>query len=757
MQKKLFLISLTFYLACFTKAQTLKLSYKQSFSPVFVAKSGDTLSKALIGGLNQPQFQTVDLNNDGKKDLVIHDRSGGMILPYINNGSDNISKYVYSPEFVSCFPKLGDVWFLLVDYDKDGKEDLWTKMNNRAILFKNFTKTGDKRVSFVQTSPNLVAYNFADPPLDSNTVSADFFNIPTIADMNGDGDVDIFSYQVNEGNFIIYRNMTADYGLPLHPPVFDLADLCWGNFRDTGSAGYTIYPCGYKIYRKHNGGSTLLWFDNDNDGDLDLLLGNAGKSNIQFFKNGKKELGLTYDSIISVDGHWPSANTSVSISTFPGSFMLDVDNDSIKDILVATNQADYNYTVKETQQVWFYKNEGTNQYPNFKLKNSNFFTEEFLDHGAYTAPILQDIDNDNDLDLILASNGDHEKTNNYNDRLILYRNIGNINNPVFKLEDEDLWGLSFDSIRFLSVCFGDINGDAKPDMLAGNYFGSLYYYKNIGTSTTWAFTTPTKNFENIRVGERSTPQIVDLDKDGLNDVVVGEFNGNFNYYKNTGSSSAPKYTLVDDTLGNFIVNEVTEYDTSHNPKYYWIGNASGIISDLDNDGKYDMICGGNEGKVRVFKFSSYNQPKYIEDTTILFDSSYMRYNTLDFGADSKPAVGDIDGDGVKDIIVGNNRGGIHFLKGKVDISKVSKLVKNNMPVIYPNPNDGSVININKNSNEISVFRIYDISGKEVLNESSNPHDNFHRLKLDKLGQGIYFIQSICTDNTAFFSKITILK
>lgn len=50
-------------------AQQRKLSYTPSNLPVFINKSGDTLSKALIGGFNQPQFQAIDLNNDGKKTL----------------------------------------------------------------------------------------------------------------------------------------------------------------------------------------------------------------------------------------------------------------------------------------------------------------------------------------------------------------------------------------------------------------------------------------------------------------------------------------------------------------------------------------------------------------------------------------------------------------------------------------------------------------------------------------------------------------
>ena len=86
-------------------------------------------------------------------------------------------------------------------------------------MFRNVTKAGDKKVKFAQISSWLVAYNFGQPPLDSNSISCDNFNIPTIADVDGDGDVDIFSYQANEGNLLLYRNMTVDFKLPISPPV----------------------------------------------------------------------------------------------------------------------------------------------------------------------------------------------------------------------------------------------------------------------------------------------------------------------------------------------------------------------------------------------------------------------------------------------------------------------------------------------------------------------------------------------------------
>jgi len=716
-----------------------KLSYSPSYLPVFMDKSGDTLKKALLGGLNQPQFQAMDLNNDGKKDLVVHDRSGGQILPFLNLGNGDITTFKYAPEFVSVFPKMGDVWFMLVDYDKDGKEDLWTKLQNKTVLYRNITGSGDKKAKFMLTSEALMAYNFMSPPLDSSVIAADYFNIPAIADVDGDGDIDIFSYQANEGNLLLYRNMTADFKLPLHPPIFDIADFCWGNFRDTSYDGVKLASCPYKYYRKHSGGSSLLWFDNDMDGDLDVLMGNAGGTNLIYLNNGKSDFKTLYDSISSYDGHWPSKSVSVSQNSFPAAFMLDADGDSLPDILVAPNQVDQTYPREETKQVMFYKNTGTKQKPDFKFERKNYFTDEFLDHGSYSDPILWDIDNDADLDLLLSSNGDNAITGNFNYRIILYRNIGTKNKPVFKLEDEDLWGLSKDSIQYLSLAIGDLSGDGLPDLVAGNYFGSLYFYKNIGNNSSWAFTTPVRNYGGVRVGERSTPQIVDLDKDGLPDLIVGELEGNINYFRNIGSSGNPKFTLMDDTLGNFVINEITGFDNSGNPRYYYIGNASAEVLDLDNDGKYELVCGGEEGKVRVFRFDNYNQPNFKEDTMVMFDSAFMRYTTTDFGAQSKPAAGDLDGDGVKDLIIGNNRGGIHFLKGTVAANSIRNIANITKPVIYPNPSFGKDIQIKNMPKELVAIGIYDITGNLIQHHLSNPGNTDFTLKTQGLADGVYFI------------------
>jgi hypothetical protein len=754
-RKILFII--TFFNAFCGLAQK-RISFTYSNLPIFINKSGDTLNKALVGGLNQPQFQAIDINNDGKKDLLVHDRSGGMILPFINNGNKDITTFHYSPNYVSTFPKMDNTWFLLVDYDKDGKEDLWTTIKFRPTLFRNVTNPGDSRVNFIQTSPRLMAYNFGTSPFDSVTVSSDNFNIPTIADVDGDGDVDMFSYQANEGSLLLYRNMTVDFKLPLHPPVFDLADYCWGSFRDTTFDQVKVFPCPLKFYRKkHSGGSNLLWLDNDGDGDMDLLMGNQSAKNLIYLKNGKSDFGLKRDSIVGYDGYWPIGQEVVNSNSFPGAYLLDANGDDMKDILVAPNATDKIDPIDEIEQVWFYKNTGTNSKPVFEFGKKNYFTDEILDHGSYADPLLYDIDSDDDLDIIIAANGNNAKTRHKNDRLFYYKNIGNKNRPVFKLEDEDLWGLSIDSIKMLSICIGDIDGDTKPDVIAGNSMGSLSFYKNISTDTAWKLAAPVKNYNSIKVSASSTPQIIDLDKDGLQDLVIGGYNGIYKYFRNTGSKASPKYSLSDDTLGNFFIHEILLYGTDTNPVYHWIGDAKGVIADLDNDGKPELVSGGYEGKLKFYKFNTYNQKKYLEDTTILFDSATMRTNTLDFGTQSRPAIGDLDGDGINDIVVGNNRGGIHFLKGSMVKAKVKEISRQREPSVFPNPNNGNLLTITKPSKQSFTFSLFDLSGQLLQTEVSAVGIETHQMKLNIHGEGIFILRSTGMDNVSFYNRVIVLK
>ena len=103
---------------------------------------GTDLKLPWAGGLIGGQFSSIDLNFDGVKDLFVFDRSGNRISTYINQGTTGQSSYVYAPEYASKFPELFN-WALLVDYNNDGKEDIFTFVQGGCRVFKNTSSSGN--------------------------------------------------------------------------------------------------------------------------------------------------------------------------------------------------------------------------------------------------------------------------------------------------------------------------------------------------------------------------------------------------------------------------------------------------------------------------------------------------------------------------------------------------------------------------------------------------------------------------------------
>ena len=115
-----------------------QISFSQNNS-INVIENNSILQNAWAGGLNFCQFSEIDFNLDGNKDIFIFDRSGKNT---INNGNrivpmlyiEETNEYVFAPEYVNNFPENLENWVLLVDYNQDGKEDIFTSTSNAIAL-----------------------------------------------------------------------------------------------------------------------------------------------------------------------------------------------------------------------------------------------------------------------------------------------------------------------------------------------------------------------------------------------------------------------------------------------------------------------------------------------------------------------------------------------------------------------------------------------------------------------------------------------
>jgi hypothetical protein len=159
-----------------------------------------------------------------------------------------------------------------------------------------------------------------------------------------------------------------------------------------------------------------------------------------------------------------------------------------------------------------------------------------LDVGSESIPAVVDLDGDGDLDLLLSNKIDPAdlKTS----RLYLLENIGSARSPAFQLRE----ALDLPPRYHYAPAFGDLDGDGKADLLAGHWGAQLAWFRG----TEGGFQPVDTALVTITRGSNTVPTLGDLDGDGDLDLIVGESSGWLNYYRNTGTRERPVFTLVSD-------------------------------------------------------------------------------------------------------------------------------------------------------------------------------------------------------------------
>ena len=149
-------------------------------------------------------------------------------------------------------------------------------------------------------------------------------------------------------------------------------------------------------------------------------------------------------------------------------------------------------------------------------------------------------------------------------------------------------------------------------------------------------------------GNFSTPVAADLDKDGLLELLVGQGDGTMIDYEQTATNGAFS------TSGT-VITLFSDGSTIDVGLY-----AKPTVSDLDGDGLQEIIVGEENGKVLLYEQNSSTGPNAFKmgAGTTLFANPYGVTTTTvaNAGSYARPSVGDLDNDGLIDIIVGSNNG-----------------------------------------------------------------------------------------------------
>jgi hypothetical protein len=251
---------------------------------------------------------------------------------------------------------------------------------------------------------------------------------------------------------------------------------------------------------------------------------------------------------------------------------------------------------------------------------------ENLNTGGYSAPFIVDWDMDGKKDLISP---------NSSGTISLYLNSGTDAEPLFTEET-----VVIDQLSCISAFPVDWNNDLKKDMVVGNQSGELYVLLNTGTDKQPDFSSP-KRIGTITVGGSAIPSICDWNSDGKKDLVIGASNGDITLYLNTGTDQEPQFqNEADGTLLTLNGGEAAPFVT-----YDW-----------NTDGLQDLVVGDVTGNITVYLNSGTAENPVIEQNGTVIKA-------LAVDGYSRPFILDYDNDTKDDLVVGGVNGEIKVFKG----------------------------------------------------------------------------------------------
>ena len=259
-----------------------------------------------------------------------------------------------------------------------------------------------------------------------------------------------------------------------------------------------------------------------------------------------------------------------------------------------------------------------------------------IDVASESAPALADVNGDGLLDLLIGSKV--SPTDHNSGSVTWFENVGSATAPAFRER-----GLLPVRGQFsYAPAVADLDGDGLPDLVLGTWNDRIQWYRNTGSRSAPAWVLADSALITITRGSNTAPSLGDLDGDGLLDVVIGKSSGQIILYRNVGTRTTPKFKLVSDHLQDIRVGR----------------RSAPTLADMDGDGALDMLIGADDGQVQLWRGvrgAVGREIRFERDSTFVLKSH----------PNAMPAAGDLHHTGRMDIFVGTSAGGIRWFEPKL--------------------------------------------------------------------------------------------